>query len=178
MTVVRISDDALALACGADAVAAAFAAAGCTVERVSSWGMHWLEPLVEVVTPLGRIAYGPVTAADVPDLLDAGLSEGGDHPLRLGPATDLPWMLYNNPVAYRTDFLPEQIAELAAAHENLQAVKESSTDVRRITALKVRLGKRLALLVGVDDLVVEGVRAAEVRRDRRRGSPARSRRPV
>ena len=48
MTMVRISDDALALACGADAVAVAFAAAGCTVERVSSWGMHWLEPLVEI----------------------------------------------------------------------------------------------------------------------------------
>ena len=48
MTVVRISDDALALACGADGVAAAFAQAGCTVERVSSWGMHWLEPLIEI----------------------------------------------------------------------------------------------------------------------------------
>jgi formate dehydrogenase iron-sulfur subunit len=48
MTTVRISDDALALACGADVVAAAFVAAGCTVERVSSWGMHWLEPLVEI----------------------------------------------------------------------------------------------------------------------------------
>ena len=58
MTIVRISDDALALACGADAVAAAFAAAGCTVERVSSWGMHWLEPLVEI----GGIGFGPVTA--------------------------------------------------------------------------------------------------------------------
>eukprot|EP01042_Synura_sphagnicola_P009214 gene9214-11832_t len=44
-TTVRISDDALAIACGADAVAAAFVAAGCQVERVSSWGMHWLEPL-------------------------------------------------------------------------------------------------------------------------------------
>ncbi|MBV1690267.1 formate dehydrogenase [Novosphingobium sp. G106] len=47
MTAVRISDDALALACGADAVAEAFEAAGCKVERVSSWGMQWLEPLVE-----------------------------------------------------------------------------------------------------------------------------------
>ncbi|MBS1240039.1 MAG: hndC, partial [Proteobacteria bacterium] len=44
MTIVRISDDALARACGADALAAAFAKAGATVERVSSWGMHWLEP--------------------------------------------------------------------------------------------------------------------------------------
>jgi len=65
MTVVRISDDAVALACGADAVAAAFASAGCTVERVSSWGMHWLEPLVEI----GEIGWGPVTVADVPTLL-------------------------------------------------------------------------------------------------------------
>ncbi len=47
-------------------------------------------------------------------------------------ATKLPCMLYNNPVAYKTDFLPVQIKELAAEHENLQAVKESSADVRRV----------------------------------------------
>ena len=65
MTTVRISDDAAALACGADAVADAFAAAGCTVERVSSWGMHWLEPLVEI----DGIGYGPVTLNDVAKIL-------------------------------------------------------------------------------------------------------------
>src|SRR5581483_9823092 len=64
-------------------------------------------------------------------------------------ATTLSCMLYNNPIAYRTDFLPEQIAELAAEHENLQAVKESSADVRRITAIRALLGDRLAILVGV-----------------------------
>lgn len=74
-------------------------------------------------------------------------------------ATRLSCMLYNNPPAYKTDFTPEQIAELAAAHPNLHAVKESSGDVRRITALRARLGDRLALLVGLDDAVVEGVRA-------------------
>jgi formate dehydrogenase iron-sulfur subunit len=58
---VRISDDAVALACGADAVAAAFANAGTTVERVSSWGMHWLEPLVDI----DGIGFGAVT----PDLV-------------------------------------------------------------------------------------------------------------
>lgn len=72
-------------------------------------------------------------------------------------ATDLPCILYNNPVAYRTDFLPEQIAELAAAYPRLQAVKESSADVRRIAALRALLGDRLELLVGVDDALVEGV---------------------
>jgi dihydrodipicolinate synthase/N-acetylneuraminate lyase len=74
-------------------------------------------------------------------------------------ATTLPCMLYNNPVAYGTDVLPEQIRDLAAAASNLAAVKESSTDVRRLTAIRSLLGDRLALLVGVDDLVLEGVQA-------------------
>jgi formate dehydrogenase iron-sulfur subunit len=65
---VRLSDDAVALACGADAVAAAFIAAGCEVERVSSWGMHWLEPLVEID---GR-GYGPVAVEDVARVMAAG----------------------------------------------------------------------------------------------------------
>jgi len=72
-------------------------------------------------------------------------------------ATDLSCMLYNNPVAYGTDFLPEQIAELAAEHENFEAVKESSTDVRRVTWIQELLGNRLAIFVGVDDAIVEGV---------------------
>jgi 4-hydroxy-tetrahydrodipicolinate synthase len=72
-------------------------------------------------------------------------------------ATPLSCMLYNNPVAYGTDFLPEHIEELAAEHENLQAVKESSTDVRRVTAIRALIGERIALFVGVDDAIVEGV---------------------
>lgn len=74
-------------------------------------------------------------------------------------ATSLPCMLYNNPVAYTTDFLPLQVAELAAAHANLHAVKESSTDVRRVTAIRALLGERVAVSVGVDDLIVEGIDA-------------------
>ncbi|MEL0253253.1 MAG: formate dehydrogenase, partial [Novosphingobium sp.] len=65
MTLVRISDDALALACGADEVAAAFVTAGCTVKRVSSWGMHWLEPLVEI----DGQGFGPVEPGDVAAVL-------------------------------------------------------------------------------------------------------------
>ncbi|WP_448097298.1 dihydrodipicolinate synthase family protein [Luteibacter yeojuensis] len=72
-------------------------------------------------------------------------------------ATDLPCMLYNNPVAYKTDFAPAQIAELAAQFPNLQAVKESSGDVRRFAAIRALLGDRLDLLVGMDDALVEGV---------------------
>ena len=82
MTVVRISDDALALACGADQVADAFAAAGCTVERVSSWGMHWLEPLVDI----GGIGWGPVSPADVPVILE------GTSTKTVGPISDHPFI--------------------------------------------------------------------------------------
>ena len=74
-------------------------------------------------------------------------------------ATELPCMLYNNPVAYGTDVLPEDLALLAARHRNLQAVKESSADVRRVTGIRALCGGRLALFVGVDDLIVEGVAA-------------------
>lgn len=72
-------------------------------------------------------------------------------------ATSLPCMLYNNPPAYKTDFIPEQIAQLAAEHPNLRAVKESSGDARRITAIRALLHDRLTILVGMDDAVVEGV---------------------
>jgi 4-hydroxy-tetrahydrodipicolinate synthase len=74
-------------------------------------------------------------------------------------ATKLSCMLYNNPPAYKTDFLPEQIAELAAEHPNLHAVKESSGDARRVTAIHALLRDRLTILVGMDDAIVEGVAA-------------------
>lgn len=84
------------------------------------------------------------------------------HVAAILQATPLEGMLYNNPVAYGTDFLPEQIAELAREHANLAAVKESSTDVRRVTAIRALLGDRLAILVGVDDAIVEGIAAGAV----------------
>ncbi|MCY1670954.1 formate dehydrogenase [Novosphingobium sp. SL115] len=82
MSVVRISDDALALACGADDVALAFADAGCTVERVSSWGMHWLEPLVEI----DGQGFGPLDAGDVAAVL------GGTSPKAIGRISDHPFI--------------------------------------------------------------------------------------
>jgi 4-hydroxy-tetrahydrodipicolinate synthase len=76
--------------------------------------------------------------------------------------TPLPCMLYNNPIAYGTDVLPEQLLELAEALPNLVAVKESSADVRRVSALRAIAGDRLQILVGVDDLIVEGIAAGAV----------------
>jgi 4-hydroxy-tetrahydrodipicolinate synthase len=77
-------------------------------------------------------------------------------------ATKLSCMLYNNPVAYKTDFLPNQIAELAAEHANLGAVKESSADVRRVAAIREVISDRLQICVGVDDAIVEGISAGAV----------------
>ena len=84
-------------------------------------------------------------------------SEIKAHFVAMLEATPLPCMLYNNPAAYGTDTKPEQIAELAAEHANLKAVKESSGDVRRITAIRALAGDRLALFAGLDDMVVEAV---------------------
>jgi dihydrodipicolinate synthase/N-acetylneuraminate lyase len=77
-------------------------------------------------------------------------------------STKLECMLYNNPVSYKTDFLPNEIAELAAEHTNLAAVKESSADVRRVSAIREVLADRLRIFVGVDDVLVEGVGAGAV----------------
>jgi 4-hydroxy-tetrahydrodipicolinate synthase len=83
--------------------------------------------------------------------------EMGAHMRAILSATHLPVLLYNNPVAYRTDFIPEHIAELAGEFPLLEAVKESSCDIRRFAAIRALLGERLDLLVGMDDAIVEGV---------------------
>lgn len=82
-----------------------------------------------------------------------------DHFSAVFDATPLSGMLYNNPVAYGTDVTADQMVELFDRHPNLQAVKESSGDVRRITAARAALGDRAVLTVGVDDLIVEGIAA-------------------
>ncbi|MCW1883663.1 dihydrodipicolinate synthase family protein [Luteolibacter flavescens] len=70
-------------------------------------------------------------------------------------ATDLPCIIYNNPVAYKTDFTPKHIKELADELPNVESVKESSTDARRIAGIREVCGDRLALGVGVDDCALE-----------------------
>ncbi len=71
-------------------------------------------------------------------------------------ATDLPGIIYNNPVAYKTDFIPAQIKELADECPNVESVKESSTDARRVAGIRELCGDRLTIGVGVDDCALEG----------------------
>ncbi len=96
MTVtVWVPRDAGALAQGAEATARALLASagkGVTLRRNGSRGLYWLEPLVEVECAAGRVAYGPVTARDVPELLRKGMLQGAAHPLRLGAIERHPWL--------------------------------------------------------------------------------------
>jgi dihydrodipicolinate synthase/N-acetylneuraminate lyase len=83
--------------------------------------------------------------------------ENKAHVAAVFTATELSCMLYNNPVAYKVDYVPEQVVELLGEHENLHAIKESSADVRRVIALRALCGDRLRILVGVDDAIVESI---------------------
>jgi len=122
-----------------------------------------------------------LTTADAVRLAELGAEAGCDGLMVLPPyvyrgdwretrahfdtvigATPLPCMLYNNPIAYGTDVLPEHMLDLASALPNFVAVKESSADVRRVTSIRALLGDRLAILVGVDDLILEGTQAGAV----------------
>ncbi|KZL16278.1 NADP-reducing hydrogenase subunit HndC [Pseudovibrio axinellae] len=98
MTVIYIPRDSAALAVGAEEVANAFHTQlskrnlEAHIIRNGSRGMHWLEPLIEIETDQGRIAYGPVQASDVSALLDGGFLEGADHPLCHGLVEEMPFL--------------------------------------------------------------------------------------
>ena len=81
------------------------------------------------------------------------------HVAAVCAATPLSCLIYNNPIAYRTDFRAPQLAELAAQFANVHAVKESSADARRVTALRALVGEQLTICVGVDDAICEGIAA-------------------
>jgi formate dehydrogenase iron-sulfur subunit len=95
---IYVPGDAAAVAVGADDVAAAIAAAAkrsatpLDIVRNGSRGLHWLEPMVEVATAQGRIAYGPVAVSDAAAVLKAAIADGGAHPLRLGKPEDIPFL--------------------------------------------------------------------------------------
>lgn len=98
-TRIYVPRETAAVSVGADEVAIAIArsakAAGRKIEllRNGSWGASWLEPLVEVVVGEQRIAYGNVDAADVESLFAAGFLDGGEHPRRIGPTREIPWLI-------------------------------------------------------------------------------------
>jgi formate dehydrogenase iron-sulfur subunit len=126
-TVVFVPRDAAARAAGADEVAAALASQpGVSVVRNGSRGMLWLEPMIEVTTADGRVAYGPVDAADVPSLVQAGLLRGGDHTLRLGLTEELPWMARQQRITFqRVGVVDPRSIEDYEAHGGLAGLRRA-----------------------------------------------------
>jgi formate dehydrogenase iron-sulfur subunit len=151
MTVtVYVPIDAGALSLGAGEVAAAIAAeAGrrgtqVTLKRNGSRGAYWLEPLIEVVTPAGRCAYGPVTVGDVRALFDADFLHGGAHALRLGPTEAIPWFKGQQRLTCeRVGIVDPASVEDYVAHGGYQGLKralslEGAAIVQAITASGLR----------------------------------------
>ncbi len=178
--------DAAARAEGADHVAAALAAPpGVQVVRNGSRGMLWLEPLVEVATPEGRVAYGPVEPADVPGLLAAGALQGGDHPLRLGPVDDLPWMKAQQRVTFaRVGVIDPRDAADYEVHGGLAGLRRAlamtpADVVAEVTASGLRGRGGAAFPTGIKwQTVLDAPGCDEVHRvQRRRGRQRHVRRP-
>ena len=119
-TRVYVPQDTTARALGADAVAEKLQSVAADIEiiRNSSRGAFWLEPLLEVETQAGRVAFGPVMPGDVDSLLAAGFPEAGDHPLNLGPVDEIPWLKNQQRLSFVragvTD--PLSLDEAAVAH--------------------------------------------------------------
>jgi dihydrodipicolinate synthase/N-acetylneuraminate lyase len=126
---------------------------GPVVASISALTTHEAVTIAETAADLGCDALMVLP----PYVYQGDWREMKAHVSSVFEATSLSCMLYNNPVAYGTDFLPEQIRELAAEYGNFEAVKESSTDARRVSAIRALLDRRLEISVGVDDAVLEAI---------------------
>jgi formate dehydrogenase iron-sulfur subunit len=135
MTVtVYVPKDASALSLGAGDVAEAISkeasARGVELQliRNGSRGAFWLEPLVEVVTPKGRVAYGPVTPGDVRGLFAADFLNGGQHPLALGRTDEIPWFASQQRLTFaRVGIIDPTSVSDYVAHDGYQGLRRALT---------------------------------------------------
>src|ERR1700761_8057211 len=128
-----IPRDAGAVAVGADEVATAFeqiaTKRGLALEivRTGSRGLYWLEPMVEVATAQGRVAFGPMTAADVAAVLDAMISDGA-HALRLGLTDEIPWLKRQTRLTFaRCGVIDPRSVEDYRAHDGYKGLERALT---------------------------------------------------
>ena len=133
MTVILyVPRDSASLAVGADKVAKALTAEisarklDARIVRNGSRGLHWLEPMVEVDTAGGRVAYGPVKASDVAGLLDAGLSDGAQHPLCLGKTEDIAFLKSQTRLTFARCGITDPLSlDDYAAHGGLNGLRKA-----------------------------------------------------
>ncbi len=128
-----VSRDAGAIAVGADEVAQALEQAasnrGTAVEiiRTGSRGLYWLEPMVEVATAKGRVAFGPVTEADVGSVLESMVTEA-PHPLRLGITDEIPWLKRQTRLTFaRCGVIDPRSVEDYRAHDGYKGLERALT---------------------------------------------------
>jgi len=129
---VYVPRETAAISVGADDVAIALARqakqvnADIEIVRNGSWGASWLEPLLEVVVDAQRIAYGNVTAADVPGLFAANFLQGGAHPLRLGPSNEIPYLIRQDRWTFwRCGLIDPLSIEDFEAHKGFSALRKA-----------------------------------------------------
>ncbi|QPK63718.1 NADH-quinone oxidoreductase subunit NuoF [Methylomonas sp. LL1] len=132
MSRVFISRDSTALSLGAEKVAATLQQLSDTkglkieIVRNGSRGLFWLEPLIEVETDQGRVAYGPVQAEDVASLLETGLLEGKQHPLYLGNIEELPYFKNQNRLTFARVGLTDPVnIDDYIAHDGYRGLKNA-----------------------------------------------------
>ncbi|HSM19956.1 MAG TPA: NADH-quinone oxidoreductase subunit NuoF [Hyphomicrobiales bacterium] len=132
MTRIFISRDSGALCVGAEAVAKKFRDEakdrGLDVEivRTGSRGMYWLEPLVEVETPEGRVGYGPVKASKVGEMIDAGMLEGKPHETCIGVVDEFPWLKNQTRLTFaRCGIIDPRSVEDYQAHGGFEGLKKA-----------------------------------------------------
>ena len=129
MITLYVSRDASALAVGAEATARAIAARGgadVRIVRNGSRGMFWLEPLVEVATPAGRIAYGPVRPNDVEGLFAAGFLHGAAHALQLGRVEDIAYFAKQERLTFaRVGITDPASLDDYTAHDGLRGLRRA-----------------------------------------------------
>src|SRR5580704_7395334 len=140
---VYVPRDASALSLGAEAVAVAISAeaeqrgADVHVVRNGSRGLYWLEPMVEVETPTGRFAYGPVQPEDVPALFEADFLHAGKHALALGPTEDIAYLKTQQRLTFaRTGIVDPRSLDDYRAHDGYRgleaALRMSGTDIVKV----------------------------------------------
>ena len=132
MVKVFVPRDSCALSLGAESVAVAIAKAAerrgveISLARNGSRGLYWLEPMVEVEGPKGRIAYGPVTASDVESLFDKGFLEGGEHPLYQGLTEEIPFLKKQERLTFARVGITDPVSlEDYLAHEGYQGLRNA-----------------------------------------------------
>ncbi len=134
MSKIYIPRDSSALGLGAERVVEAIqleaGRRGVSIELVrnGSRGLYWLEPLVEVETPAGRCAYGPVTPGDVAGLFEAGFLEGGAHPLGLGLTADIPYLKQQERLTFARVGITDPVSlEDYLSHEGYRGLRRALT---------------------------------------------------